>query len=391
MSAPGPPPPGGNYNRGPEFMALSWAEVSVASTFVSLRFYTRIKYSKKVYLDDWIILFTLILMIVSASLWTVYSLRDGGRHVYYLTPAQQSETTKFNWISQGPAIMAVGFGKISVGVFLLRILGPDDKWQRLTLYFVMITSFITASGALLVSYIQCSPVSKLWNPFEEGHCWAPDVQVDLALFFASYLTAMDFALATIPIWIVWNLHLSKNKKIGLAILLGCGSFSGVSAAIKTSKLPTLSARSDFTSITVTLLIWTGAEIFVTIVAACVPTLRPLFIDVAHSLGVSMRSSRKSRSSRMPYASGEEPKSLQLKDLSGVRSSTKPVPSRSSSQEAIFDYGSAPHHGDAKHESLKTFPIRQTTEWTVHNDHTHEQSKGGDWHAMSRGRSAEDTV
>ncbi|KAL9600391.1 MAG: hypothetical protein Q9219_003241 [cf. Caloplaca sp. 3 TL-2023] len=81
-----------------------------------------------------------------------------------------------------------------------------------------------------------------------------------------------------------------------------GNSSGICAAIKTSYVPTLTAQSDFTWITVNLLIWNASvctslldhvylltaatntsnfnsnEINVIIWAACCPTLRPLFLQ-----------------------------------------------------------------------------------------------------------------
>ncbi|KAL8987460.1 MAG: hypothetical protein Q9177_003327 [Variospora cf. flavescens] len=59
-----------------------------------------------------------------------------------------------------------------------------------------------------------------------------------------FLAFTDACLAVIPITIVQKLQLSLKKKAGLSVLLGMGIFN---------------------------------EVFVLIVAACIPTLRPLFL------------------------------------------------------------------------------------------------------------------
>ena len=59
--------------------------------------------------------------------------------------------------------------------------------------------------------------------------------------------------------------------------MGLGIFACICAAIKTSKLTELNARADITFITVDLWIWNVNEINVVIFAACMPTLRPLFL------------------------------------------------------------------------------------------------------------------
>ena len=59
--------------------------------------------------------------------------------------------------------------------------------------------------------------------------------------------------------------------------MGLGVFASICAAIKTSKLTELNARADITFITVDLWIWNVNEANVVIFAACIPTLRPLFL------------------------------------------------------------------------------------------------------------------
>ena len=165
--------------------------------------------------------------------------------------------------------------------------------------------------------------------------------------FPAYLTAVDFVLAIVPAMIVWDLQLSVKKKIGLAFLMGMGVFAGVCAAIKTSKLPELGARSDFTWITIELLIWNGNEIFTIIVAACIPTLRPLFLDLTGKLTTTMRYGKSGNKSGAPN-------SLKLNKLSDNSGSRK-LPSH---------YGSHDTSMDDEYSDSKTLPIRQTTEWSV---------------------------
>ncbi|KAL8794419.1 MAG: hypothetical protein Q9195_003006 [Heterodermia aff. obscurata] len=59
-----------------------------------------------------------------------------------------------------------------------------------------------------------------------------------------------------------------------------GVFAGICASVKTSKIPiSVKAQSDITWQTVELLMWNGIEMNVIIIAACIPTLRPLFLII----------------------------------------------------------------------------------------------------------------
>ena len=141
---------------------------------------------------------------------------------------------------------------------------------------------------------------RLWNPAlvsaGKAVCWPSYRQTDFSLFTGStfgtdlslrfvqaliamigWLAFIDLSLALLPNSIIWTLQLNWHKKLGLSVLMGLGVFACICAAIKTSKLTELNARADITFITVDLWIWNVNEINVIIFAACMPTLRPLFL------------------------------------------------------------------------------------------------------------------
>ena len=116
-------------------------------------------------------------------LWTIYSLSGGGRHVYYLSPEERVRLTRLNWVSQPPVIIALATGKISVAFLILRILGPGStRWLRNVLYFIMWSSIGFSGLAVIIQFVQCSPVQKLWDTNLEGHCWNPLVQTHFTYF-----------------------------------------------------------------------------------------------------------------------------------------------------------------------------------------------------------------
>lgn len=92
-----------------------------------------------------------------------------------------------------------------------------------------------------------------------------------------WLAFIDLTLALMPITIVYDLQLNWRKKVGLSCLMGMGVFAFACAVVKTTKLTELNARADITYVTADLWIWTANEINLVIIAACIPTLRPLFI------------------------------------------------------------------------------------------------------------------
>ena len=94
-----------------------------------------------------------------------------------------------------------------------------------------------------------------------------------------YFAFLDFLLALIPITLIWPLQMSVPKKLLISTLLGFGILAGIFGTLKTSRLRTLTELSDISWITVDLFLWNSLEINLLIIAAAIPTLRPLFLVV----------------------------------------------------------------------------------------------------------------
>ena len=104
-----------------------------------------------------------------------------GRHTSELTPFQQMESTKYNWLSQGFHVMSTNWGKVSIALFLLRIL-HKIKGHQAVLYTFSVILTIVNTVCVGTIYGQCWPTKLLWNPNVKGSCWNPQVQKDYAFF-----------------------------------------------------------------------------------------------------------------------------------------------------------------------------------------------------------------
>ena len=60
------PPPGGDQNRGPELLAVTWTFTSFAVLVVTLKIYTRVNILRDLALDDFFVFFSLVRVFLSA-------------------------------------------------------------------------------------------------------------------------------------------------------------------------------------------------------------------------------------------------------------------------------------------------------------------------------------
>ena len=97
-----------------------------------------------------------------------------GNHIELISPPHLIEALEWSWWGQIIVIQAIGFGKIAVIAFLLRI--QDRTQSRKTtilvwfLYFIGISNIIININQMILILLQCSPVQKLWNPQMPGTC-----------------------------------------------------------------------------------------------------------------------------------------------------------------------------------------------------------------------------
>ena len=104
---------------------------------------------------------------------TYYAEVGGGRHLYYLTPVEQTLAFKFNWLSQPWAIFAFATGKVSVALLILRLIPPNNPWIKWLLYFVIVTVLVFDALGVIITFAQCNPVYALWTLGLQSSCWTP--------------------------------------------------------------------------------------------------------------------------------------------------------------------------------------------------------------------------
>ena len=168
---------------------------------VAMRFYSRYKL-KNFGTDDWLMLTALVSRNIDSSISnspkvprqvlyisttiaeTFAATNGGGRHLYYLKPADVQLVTKVTWIENPLGIMALAIAKMSVAFLILRLIGPSTRWRKWSLYLSIVLTFIIGALACILTFAQCNPPRALWEPTEVpwAKCWKPSVQSDFAIF-----------------------------------------------------------------------------------------------------------------------------------------------------------------------------------------------------------------
>lgn len=108
--------------------------------------------------------------LVAQSLLTAGCAYGLGNHLALLDEHQVMNARKWGWITQLLSIQAIGFGKLAVIAFLLRIEERTYKKRVWFLYFVGFSNVIININQTTLMGTVCWPLVKLWDPAVRGNC-----------------------------------------------------------------------------------------------------------------------------------------------------------------------------------------------------------------------------
>lgn len=132
---------------------------------------------------------------------------------------------------------------------------------------------------VVIQIFQCTPVSAIWESWEEDypapyHCF--DINA-LAYAAAGFSIAQDIVILTIPLPLLVKLNTGRGRKVGIVIMFSLGIFVLATSCIRLRFL-ILFARSknpawDYADS----LIWSGIEVAVSVLVASLPAIRALLV------------------------------------------------------------------------------------------------------------------
>ena len=135
----------------------------------------------------------------------------------------QVNATKYTVIAPNFSVVSTTTGKISVAIFLLRLMGQSAKtWQCWFLYILTMVSVAWNILAIVVIIGFCRPPKKIWLPETPGSCFSLQLQLVGGTSQAAFNAFADLALAFFPVIIFYKIQLPIYKKAGIVAILGAG-------------------------------------------------------------------------------------------------------------------------------------------------------------------------
>ena len=168
--------------------------------------------------------------------------------------------------------------KVSICLFLMRL--PNGKRLLPTLQCAV--AFLILSNTVLTTMwiMQCQPTHAVWD--SEGVCLSRAGKEGIVLTQAIISAISDFSFATVPILILWRVQIDFKTKIELWLLMCLGFITGACCIVRTA-LNREALPLDETYDGIVNWMWRLFEVQIGIIAACIPTFRPLYLWIMRHL------------------------------------------------------------------------------------------------------------
>jgi hypothetical protein len=159
---------------------VGWTLTGISTIVVAARLYSRCILMRSFGYDDGFMIFAYASAATTTSLVYIGTRHGFGLHVTnILTLEASSEATKYTLIPAGISFIASCAAKISILLFLVRLLGLAATLGHKVVLWVA-TMLLVAGNIFAVAVMLgfCNPVRKSWRPETPGKCMSP-VMVDL--------------------------------------------------------------------------------------------------------------------------------------------------------------------------------------------------------------------
>ena len=103
-----------------------------------------------------------------------------------------------------------------IRIFVTRGRHGPFYWTCYALIFVTV---MFNSSVIIATSVSCSPRVKIWDKTIQGHCIDPKITLIIS---AVINVILDLFILLLPQRIIWSLHTTKKKKVGVSLVFTMG-------------------------------------------------------------------------------------------------------------------------------------------------------------------------
>ncbi|KAL2787397.1 hypothetical protein BJX66DRAFT_284924 [Aspergillus keveii] len=340
--------------------------IIVAIVSVALRITNRIV-GGQVGLDDHTIVGALFVAVAIAGVGFPLRTYGLGKNIWSVPFDHISETLKLFFVEENLYCVCISLIKSSMLLLYLRLF--PSKTLRLTVFITLAITIAWGTATFLAQLFSCSPINYFWKKWDgenEGHCTSHNA---LLIAHAIMNIVLDVVVIGIPMPILFRLHMSREKKVGMCVMFAVGIVVTVVSIFRLVDAVGFNSTMNPTKDFVPVGMWSLLEIDIGIMCACMPGIRALCkrlyaLFFPKPLGYETYEQRSKQSKHSGSGTGS-------KQYSSSKSSTGALESGNGGQFIRLEEVSPERERDRTRGSEEDcWPLRDTPPHTRSHSHSH---------------------
>ncbi|KAI0471604.1 hypothetical protein GGR56DRAFT_81749 [Xylariaceae sp. FL0804] len=265
--------------------------LALALLAVGLRIYVRVVRLNNMGQDDWFCVAAMCLSVV-VYIANMVAIAIGFGNSFEGMPAQDIlHINQAMWLSPAVWGFSTAAVKMSIVMSYMRIWSSN----RFRLFGHALLAALAAFGlaVFLGGVFACVPVSLAWTlhsigqggdvvgnvglgPGHHGATRGRCINQDLFLFITSSMViGFDLLIFAVPVPLIRKLQIPRQQQRALTIVFTIGAVACVASVMRLVAIYNLQHSRDKSSAGVQLGVWSGVECNLSIICACLPSLRPV--------------------------------------------------------------------------------------------------------------------
>ncbi|OQE37851.1 hypothetical protein PENCOP_c009G04926 [Penicillium coprophilum] len=270
------------HSRVPEsvFLAVLWTLTGISLIFVVFRIYAQVASFRRLFLDDFLVIFALVIILTAAVIWQVegkvlyelYAISAGLEPFTLEFLPRYNTFMRFNAPFEILFYSALWSVKFSFMTLFYRI-SAKLKYLRIWWFVVFFcTASVYVASVADIEY-KCSlgGIEYIITQCPQPH----HVHYENRMFWANCAgdVITDLMILSIPFLLLWRTKISLRKKLVLLSIFSATIFIMVVAIIRVAVGMTYDRQINIDW----LCFWSFIEVDVAIIVSCVASLRQLFV------------------------------------------------------------------------------------------------------------------
>jgi hypothetical protein len=176
--------------------------------------------------------------------------------------------------------------KTSIVLTLLRL--PMKRPYKVVLYILLAVQLAFGVANVIYTLAKCQPFHAAWDmSVIDRRCPSDMTDIAVSNFTSALNVTTDIALALTPMFIFWNLHRPLRERILICSLTSLGLFASFASIMKVVVITEWNTEKESWATAVSIATWTTTEQFVSVLAACSPSLKKPIEKLLNKFGIPL--------------------------------------------------------------------------------------------------------